>query len=305
MVWSATVVALELPSGALADRFSARSALVASGLLRAAGFGLWVVAPGYTAFLAGFVLWGAASALSSGAYESLVYDAMDSHGVADRYVRVMGRADAANLVAQVAGIAAAAPLMLLGGYALVGAISVGICLTGTLVAVGFPPGRARMEPVGYLSLLHSGVREALASRDLRRLVVAVAVLEGLAALDEFVPLAARDLGAATPVIPVVVASLPLAAALGALLAGRRRASLRWAGVAILLLTVPTVVAAVQGALLVGPLFVLWYGLSQHCRVLADAGIQHQVRGPARATVTSVAGLGSELMAILVFAAVAL
>jgi len=42
---------------------------------------------------------------------------------------------------------------------------------------------------------------------------------------------------------------------------------------------------------------LGYGALQHAMVVADARLQAAVRGPARATVASVAGLGSELAAM--------
>jgi len=58
LVWSAVGIVAEIPSGALADRFSRPAALVASGVLQAAGYALWIAAPGYLAFAAGFVLWG-------------------------------------------------------------------------------------------------------------------------------------------------------------------------------------------------------------------------------------------------------
>lgn len=50
---------------------------------------------------------------------------------------------------------------------------------------------------------------------------------------------------------------------------------------------------------------LGYGAMQLCLVVAEARLQHAVRGTARATVTSVAGLASEVLALAVFAAIGL
>ena len=58
VIWSATGILIEVPSGALADASSRRLLLVIGPLLTAAGFGLWVYTPSYAAFAAGFVLWG-------------------------------------------------------------------------------------------------------------------------------------------------------------------------------------------------------------------------------------------------------
>ena len=67
VIWSVTGFVLEVPSGLWADVFSRRRLLVAAPLLSGAGFALWSFAPSYPAFAAGFVLWGAGSALRSGA----------------------------------------------------------------------------------------------------------------------------------------------------------------------------------------------------------------------------------------------
>jgi MFS family permease len=74
IIWSVTGFLLEIPSGAWADAFSRRRLLALAGLLRAAGFALWLVWPSYEAFAAGFVLWGVSGAMQSGTIEALLYD---------------------------------------------------------------------------------------------------------------------------------------------------------------------------------------------------------------------------------------
>jgi len=59
MLWSVTSFLLEVPSGALADRVSRRRLLAVAAGLRGVGFALWVAVPSFSAFAAGFVLWGA------------------------------------------------------------------------------------------------------------------------------------------------------------------------------------------------------------------------------------------------------
>ncbi len=83
VVWSVTTFALELPSGLWADLFSRRLLLVASPA-RGTGFGLWAFFPSYPAFAAGFVLWGAGSALRSGTMQALVYEELERAGAARR-----------------------------------------------------------------------------------------------------------------------------------------------------------------------------------------------------------------------------
>lgn len=116
VIWSVTTFALELPSGLWADVFSRRSLLAASPLLAGAGFGLWVLFPSYPAFAAGFVLWGAGSALRSGTVQALVYEELRRVGAARSYARLAGRSEAVGLLGVVAASAVAAPVLAAGGY---------------------------------------------------------------------------------------------------------------------------------------------------------------------------------------------
>ena len=80
VLWSATGIVLEVPSGALADAVSRRALLVVAPLVGAAGYALWVAIPSFWAFAAGFVLWGVRGALVSGSLEALVYTELDARG---------------------------------------------------------------------------------------------------------------------------------------------------------------------------------------------------------------------------------
>ena len=57
-LWSAVGIIAEVPSGALADSFGRRTALVVGALVEAVGYASWVLLPELPGFAAGFVLWG-------------------------------------------------------------------------------------------------------------------------------------------------------------------------------------------------------------------------------------------------------
>jgi MFS family permease len=318
MFWSATAFIAEVPSGALADRFSRRGAIIASSLLQAAGFLLWILLPGFAAFAAGFVIWGFGGALSSGAFEALLYEGLAERKAETHFARIYGWISSLELLCQIPAAAAATLLFWWGGYDLVGWVSIGVCLAASVLATRLPePARIRMlENAGlpssvaspqpqesYFSLLRSGMKEAVAHPAVRAAVIAAALVTGLDGLEEYFPLMAREWGVPTALIPMAVLGLPLAGAAGAANGGRanrfgggKMASLLFG--ALVLLGAMALMAVPAG--LVG--VAVFYGLHQMVLVVVASRLQDRIEGSARATVTSVASLGTELVAIALFAA---
>ena len=320
VIWSVASIALEVPSGAWADATSRRLMLCLGPLCTAAGFALWTFLPSYPAFALGFVLWGAGAALASGALEALVFDELDHLGLAHRYARTIGRARTAGTVGVLVSILLAGPVLGLGGYPAVGLASVAACLLAAAVATGFPEHRpATEDPAtagspeptvraetgdepGWWQGLRGGVAQARRDRRVRAGVLLVAVVTATwGALEEYTPLLARDTGVALTTVPLLLLLLAVGQVAGGLLApvGER---LRTRGYALLLAV--SAVALAGGALLRHPAgFVLlaaaFCGL-QLASVLADARLQARITGTQRATVTSLAGMATELITIAVY-----
>jgi MFS family permease len=307
VIWSGVGIVAEVPMGALADRFTRRHVIAAAGLAQAAGYVLWTVLPGFAGFAAGFVLWGLGGAAASGALEALVHDDLSAAGAADRYSRVLARIRAAELLAQLPNAAAATVLFTVGGYPLVGWASVGMCLCATVLATRLPEApKTDDDGPGYFATLRSGVSQAAARPSVRGAVVAVALLGGLDAFEEYFSLLANEWGVPVVAIPLAVLVVPVAGALGAAVGGRHH-RLRPAVLAATLAT-GVVVLGAAGVLhrpvgLLG--LALFYGCYRFVLLVADARLQDRITGPARATVTSVAELGTELTCLLVYAAWAL
>lgn len=315
-VWAVTTVLAQVPCGALADRSSRRAALVLSGVLQAAGYVLWTAWPGVAAFTAGFVLWGLALALAVGALEALLWDGLAVAGEEHRYARVVGRVRAAQLLGQLPGTLAAVVLVSWGGYPAVGWASAASCLlaAGVAALVREPPRSAAAPPedadVGEAAAapgaLRQGVGVLVHHRRLAGVVLVVGLLTGLDAVDEYTPLLARAWGVPDAVNPLVVMVIPLAGALGAAL-GERLAGARplvlglWLAAAAVGLEAADLAHRAAGTALVA----LGYGAYRAVLVVADARLQEHVVGGARATVTSVAGVVSQLGSLALFGAWAL
>lgn len=95
VVWAATIVLLEVPSGALADTIGRRRLVVAAGAIMVVEMALLCFAPigpsplVFGLFLANRVLSGAAEAAASGADESLAYDSLKAAGRERDWPRVL------------------------------------------------------------------------------------------------------------------------------------------------------------------------------------------------------------------------
>jgi MFS family permease len=310
-LWSVTAVLAEVPSGALADRFSRRAAIVAAGVLQALAYVLWTALPGVPAFVAGFVVWALGGALVSGAFEALLHDGLAAAGAAGQFGRVYGWVSAAELLSQLPTALLAAGLYAVGGFPLVGWASVAGCLVAAALAARLPeaPRPPTAEPddePDWWAVLRSGVAEAVHRPAVRTAVLFVVLLGGLDAVEEYFPLLARDWGVPVAVTPLAVLGIPLAGAAGAALGGRATtwrpgtltAVLAGSGAALVVAAVlavpPGLVAVAAG-----------YALYRLVLVVAESRLQAAIEGPARATVTSVSGVGVELAALVVFAGYAL
>ncbi|MGY4738348.1 MFS transporter [Streptomyces sp. ATMOS53] len=306
VLWSLTGVLLEVPSGAWADAVSRRLLLWLGPLLGGASFALWVLFPSYWAFAAGFVLWGARGALSSGALEALVYEELDRAGAADRYARVMGRAHAVGQAAVMAAMGLAGPVFALGGYPAVGAASVLACLLCAATATRFPEHRSpdAEGDDGLAATLRDGLADVRRDRGvLGALLLVPAVTAVWSALDEYTSLLVRETGVPEAAVPYLLVVIWAGVTAGSLLSGRAE-RLDGSGLAVLLTGAALALAA--GALTGKPagivLVALAFGGFQLATVLADVRLQQRIEGTGRATVTSVAGLGTELLTIGVYGA---
>lgn len=290
-----------------ADAVSRRLLLALAPLLAGVGFGLWVLVPGSAVFALGFVLWGAAGALQSGAFEALVYEELDARGEAARYATVIGRATAFATAASAAAMGVASPVFGAGGYGAVGAASVAACALAALVALSLPEHRvaARAEDgPGYAAILRAGVGEVRSSPRVRRaLLVVAAVTSVWGSLDEYLPLLALEAGARAQEIPLLGLLVYAGVAAGGVLGG---AAGRLSGRALRRGLVGAAALLAAGALVRTPagfgLIALAFCAFQAIQVAVDARLQDAIGSDARSTVTSVAGLTTEIGVIAVFAA---
>jgi hypothetical protein len=243
----------------------------------------------------------------------LLYDGLVAAGAEEQYGRINGWVTAAELIAQLLAALAATVLYAVGGFPLVGWGSVGVCLAAAARASRLPePQRASgtgedpEDELGYLATLRAGLAVAASRPGVPAVVVAVALLGALDAVEEYFPLIVVGWGVPTTFVPVADLPIVLAGVVGAVLAGRagRRGSWTLAvvlGAAMLLFGAAGLGAHPAGIAAVA----VFYGAYRCVLVVVDARLQERIESRSRATVTSVAGVGTDIATFGVYAAWAL
>lgn len=167
---------------------------------------------------------------------------------------------------------------------------------GADVAPGERP--AEEEPDRWDSL-RGGFAEVRGDRAVRVAVLLVAAVAAIwGGLDEYTGLLARDTGVAEVTVPLLLLLVWAGMTVGGLLApwGERLSHRGYAG-----LLVVAAAAMAGGALLRHPagflLLALAFAAFQLATVLADARLQARITGEARATVTSLAGMATDLTTV--------
>jgi hypothetical protein len=136
---------------------------------------------------------------------------------------------------------------------------------------------------------------------LRALLLVPAVTAVWGGLEEYDPLLAKSTGVAASTVPLLIFLVSAGATVGGLLAavGQQMTERALAGTlafGALALAAGALSARPAGFIMIAAAFCVF----QLASVTADARLQARITGPSRATVTSLAGLGTELATILVF-----
>ena len=298
VIWSVSSLVLEVPSGAWADADVAASAVghrptVDRGGVRAVG-GL----TGVLGVRARISAVGAERRLTSGALEALVYEELQRLDATEKYATLMGRGEVAGVLAAMLAGAVAAPVLAAGGF---GSRRRGqrrgvpAGRAGRDAVPGERNGQPRQPELGWAGALAAGWPRR-DGRPIRSAVILVAVVASVwGALDEYTPLLMESTGVSDADVSLLMV-LIWAGARGRPGRGMRRplASLAW------------LAAALRRP-------VRWRPPASRLRrrrsaaasssmrtVVADTRLQDSISGRARATVTSLAGMSTDVATLVVY-----
>jgi len=107
MIYAITIVALEFPSGMIADKLGRKKLIVLSNFFAAAAFAILLPADSFWYFAVSVFLSGIGTAFASGAYNALLYDSLAAANKSEGFEKALGRINAvdfsASLIAALSG----------------------------------------------------------------------------------------------------------------------------------------------------------------------------------------------------------
>jgi len=167
------VVAAEVPTGAVADRFGRRISLILGSLMIAIAFFIFGIADNYVIILVSWTAWGFGQTFQSGADAAILYDSLKQIGREDDFQKINGRMWALTSFAAVTAILIGAPIAAATSFTVPIFLSVGIALAAIPVAFSMHEPRAEQsgprEP--YFQTLFAGVRTAWDQPTLRYVIL--------------------------------------------------------------------------------------------------------------------------------------
>ncbi len=303
-MWSVIILVTEIPSGALADKFSRRNLLGIAQIIRAIGYGIWIFFPTFEGFLAGLALWGISHSLMSGTFEALVYDELKALGRENTYVKVIGHAESLALFLGLGATLLAAPIFAHLGYNGILWCSVASVIIAGLIAFTLPNKKKQenVEVTPYAKIIHQAISEVSRNHALLRLIV-FGVFTGVLfrIFDEYASLIIKAGEVPTTLIPIVSAFIFLPLIVMNFFAYTVE-NLRQ--IMFMIFLIIAGIALILSGKYMGPLglaaFAMFLLFIKVSITVFGAKVQHAITGNARATITSINGFGVEISAVLGF-----
>lgn len=297
-LWSAMTIVLEVPSGAIADRWSRRKMLILSGIFFSLCYLVWIFSYSFWLFLFGFFLTTLGGTFVSGTLQAYVYDYLKHSGRETQFEKIWGRGNAMRTLG--IGVAVA-----LGGFLseisyeltlLLSSLSV---LSISLIAFILPEIKAvkSTEEVKYWQFVKNSVNTVLNNKVLLRLMIYTAiVLALLANLEEFNDVYLNLLGFRRSMIGLIFAVACACQALASSLAFKfKKHSWLLINSSVIIIALVLIAAAfIKHPLMAVGILSLGV-IMEFISVLKEGLVQKETESYQRATVSSMSGLIMNLL----------
>jgi len=155
-----SIIALQIPAAAIADRWGRRPTLLAGALFFSIAVTVFGLATSFELILVSYLIWGIGFALLGGTESAFLYDTLKALGREDEYPRVYGRAWGLVFAAAMAGTLLGAPVAKATDLSFPIVVSGGIAFLAVLAAASFTEPRlegGRRRPLSYGQIIGESV----------------------------------------------------------------------------------------------------------------------------------------------------
>ena len=310
VIYAATIVVFEIPSGILADRLGRKWLLIVSAILSVLEFVILIYANSFTVFVIVTFMAGISGACSSGAFNALLYDSLLSANKQSTFQKILGSINAIDFLAALIAALSGSVLANFYGFELnyiLSAMSMFVALAFTLSLKEPPKVKCEVldgvDKEGFASYFKGAVAFYKNNPRVAFMVInAMAIGACINYLDEFWQLYLRDIGFSILFFGVFSSSVLLIRIPGNLMASTLIRYFREERILLFILVVSTVGFLVAGVL-PGPIgiaaIVMIFLASGVVDPLVFGYLHHRAKSDIRATVDSFQSLGKRAIMFVV------
>jgi MFS family permease len=300
VAWTITAF-LEVPTGAIADRWGRKASIAAGASLYAVAMFLILTEALSPTFLLGYALWNSSTAFVSGADSALLYDSLKADGRAAEAAKQSGRYAAINQASQgIASLlgAAIATIDISLCFAICGFL--GLAAAGLVLTIHEPPRTTEDDRyLGYWRNLKTAVRIAARRPVVRALVLLNATILTVPLVVYYVLLQPYSVGVGLPLaaLGIVVIAVQLSTVVASWLAHRMTDHFELTSVVAVALAVLIAATAILAALPSIPSLALMLAVALVPALLTpllSARLNDLIPSGQRATILSLGALLFEL-----------
>lgn len=181
-IYSVAIVAMEIPSGWMADVWGRKKTLILGSILGSAGFLLYSFSYGFWAFVMAEIILGIGHSFVSGADSAMLYDSLKADNRTDKYTREEGRiASIGNFSEAIAGVT--------GGFLAAISLRTPFYFQFVVAAIAIPAAFTLIEPkLHTIEHIHSvkrlvqNIRNTLIANKNLRISILLSAVTGTATL---------------------------------------------------------------------------------------------------------------------------
>ncbi len=305
LLWAFSILVLEIPTGMLADKINRKTILILSRLIKLFCFVVWLAWPNFIGFAIGFILWGLATALDSGAFQAFLYDHLHTYKSHDLFSKYYGNASSWSFIGLLCSALISAFLIhLQWSYNSLLIISIlSMTVSGTLFIFAPSPKKKTIhqKEESIFSNTQNNIKLIWSNSLLFSFFVIGITAGGIkGALEEYYPLLLSNGGIALSLVGVSIAGFEFMKSLGSFLAGRiQKNHLSQLMLLILISILLLGIGLSHGWILIAIIAILTL-IDAMLWILNDTAIQDISNHQNRATIASYKNFGTELVALIAF-----